>query len=107
MKAFYSDHFVLPLPAGHRFPMSKYRLLRDAVGAERNIELNEAPAATDTQILLANAPRYLQAVIRGELTPKEQREIGFPWSLEMVERSRRSVGRHSRPVRLQALTAFQ
>lgn len=92
MKAFYSDHFVLPLPAGHRFPMSKYRLLRDAVSAESNIELNEAPAATDTQILLAHSPRYLQAVIRGELTAKEQREIGFPWSLEMVERSRRSVG---------------
>jgi acetoin utilization deacetylase AcuC-like enzyme len=72
--------------------MSKYRLLRDAVSAEGNIELNEAPAATDTQILLAHAPRYLQSVIRGELTPKEQREIGFPWSLEMVERSRRSVG---------------
>jgi acetoin utilization deacetylase AcuC-like enzyme len=92
VKAFYSDHFVLPLPAGHRFPMSKYRLLRDAVSAEGNIELNEAPAATDTQILLAHSPRYLQSVIRGELTPKEQREIGFPWSPEMVERSRRSVG---------------
>ena len=92
MKAFYSDHFVLPLPDGHRFPMSKYRLLRDAVSAEGNIQLNEAPAATDTQILLAHAPRYLQAVIRGELSAKEQREIGFPWSLEMVERSRRSVG---------------
>ena len=92
MKAFYSDHFVLPLPTGHRFPMSKYRLLRDAVSAQSNIELNEAPAATDTQILLAHSPRYLQAVIRGELSAKEQREIGFPWSPEMVERSRRSVG---------------
>jgi acetoin utilization deacetylase AcuC-like enzyme len=92
VKAFYSDHFVLPLPAGHRFPMSKYRLLRDAVSVQSNIELNEAPAATDTQILLAHSPRYLQAVIRGELSAKEQREIGFPWSLEMVERSRRSVG---------------
>ena len=29
MKAFYSDHFVLPLPEGHRFPMAKYQLLRD------------------------------------------------------------------------------
>ncbi len=72
--------------------MSKYRLLRDAVSVQSNIELNEAPAATDTQILLAHSPRYLQAVIRGELSAKEQREIGFPWSLEMVERSRRSVG---------------
>jgi acetoin utilization deacetylase AcuC-like enzyme len=92
MKAFYSDHFVLPLPVGHRFPMSKYRLLRDAVSVESNIELNEAPAATDTQILLAHTPRYLQSVIRGELTPKEQREIGFPWSEAMAERARRSVG---------------
>ena len=72
--------------------MSKYRLLRDAVSAVSNVELQEAPAATDTQILLAHTPRYLQAVIRGELSAKEQREIGFPWSPEMVERSRRSVG---------------
>ena len=72
--------------------MSKYRLLRDAVSVQSNIELNEAPAATDTQILLVHSPRYLQAVIRGELSAKEQREIGLPWSLEMVERSRRSVG---------------
>jgi hypothetical protein len=33
MKAFYSDQFVLPLPPGHRFPMAKYRLLRDRVAA--------------------------------------------------------------------------
>ena len=92
LQLYYTDHFVLPLPEGHRFPMSKYRLLRDAVSVQSNIELNEAPAATDTQILLAHSPRYLQVVIRGELSAKEQREIGFPWSPEMVERSRRSVG---------------
>jgi acetoin utilization deacetylase AcuC-like enzyme len=31
-------------------------------------------------------------VATGSLNPQEQREIGFPWSPEMVERSRRSVG---------------
>ena len=31
MKVFYSDHFVLPLPEGHRFPMTKYSLLRERV----------------------------------------------------------------------------
>lgn len=92
MKAFYSDHFVLPLPAGHRFPMSKYRLLREKVELCDDIHLIEAEAATDAQILLAHDPRYLQSVIRGELSPKEQREIGFPWSSAMVERSRRSAG---------------
>ncbi|MBU3628844.1 histone deacetylase [Polynucleobacter sp. AP-Reno-20A-A9] len=92
MKAFYTDHFVLPLPEGHRFPMEKYSRLRDLIGREENIELVEAPAATDTQILYAHDPSYLIKVIEGKLSPQEQREIGFPWSERMVERSRRSAG---------------
>jgi acetoin utilization deacetylase AcuC-like enzyme len=92
MDAFYADHFVLPLPEGHRFPMSKYRLLRDGVAGTRGLKLCEAPAATDTQLLLAHDPVYVQKVVTGMLEPKEQREIGFPWTPGMVERSRRSVG---------------
>ena len=34
MRVFYADQFVLPLPPGHRFPMEKYRLLRDRLAAE-------------------------------------------------------------------------
>ena len=92
MDAFYADHFVLPLPEGHRFPMSKYRLLRDGVSGAPGLQLCEAPAATDTQLLLAHDPVYVQKVVTGTLETKEQREIGFPWTPEMVERSRRSVG---------------
>jgi len=92
LKAFYTDHFVLPLPDGHRFPMEKYSRLRDLVGTLSQIELVEAPSATDTQILYAHDPNYLIKIIAGELNPKEQREIGFPWSEKMVERSRRSAG---------------
>jgi len=47
VKAFYTDHFVLPLPAGHRFPMEKYSGLRDLVKTVADIELIEAPAASD------------------------------------------------------------
>lgn len=93
MKAFYSDHFVLPLPAGHRFPMQKYRLLRD--GARETvpgIDLQEAAAATDGVLALAHHPDYIDRVSRGALTDAEQKAIGFPWSPEMVERSRRSAG---------------
>jgi acetoin utilization deacetylase AcuC-like enzyme len=92
LKAFYTDHFVLPLPSGHRFPMEKYSKLRDLVSKETSIELIEAPAASDTQILYAHDPLYLIKIIEGKLSPSEQREIGFPWSEKMVERSRRSAG---------------
>ena len=92
MKAFYTDHFVLPLPAGHRFPMEKYSCIRDLVKTVADIELIEAPSASDTQILYAHDPNYLIKVLEGKLSPQEQREIGFPWSEKMVERSRRSAG---------------
>lgn len=92
LDAFYADHFVLPLPEGHRFPMSKYRLLRDGVADAPGLSLKEAPAASDTHLLLAHDPVYVQKVIQGSLNDKEQREIGFPWTPAMVERSRRSVG---------------
>jgi acetoin utilization deacetylase AcuC-like enzyme len=92
LKTFYTDHFVLPLPDGHRFPMEKYSRLRDLVGTLDQVELVEAPPVTDTQILYAHDPNYLIKIISGNLSPQEQREIGFPWSEKMVERSRRSAG---------------
>ncbi len=92
MDAFYSDHFVLPLPPGHRFPMQKYRLLREGVAKLRDIRLQEAPAASNGVLALAHDPRYINAVIDGSLSPQQQKAIGFPWSPEMVERSRRATG---------------
>jgi acetoin utilization deacetylase AcuC-like enzyme len=92
LKAYYSDHFVLPLPTGHRFPMAKYKMLRDLVADLPNARLLEAPRASDTELLLAHDASYVQRVISGTLSEAEQKEIGFPWSEKMVERSRRSVG---------------
>jgi acetoin utilization deacetylase AcuC-like enzyme len=93
MKAYYSDHFVLPLPEGHRFPMQKYRLLREQLQALLPaVVLCEAPAASDGELALAHTPSYVEAVVQGTLSAAAQREIGFPWTPRMVERSRRSVG---------------
>ena len=93
MQAFYADHFVLPLPEGHRFPMRKYSRLRERLGQELpSLLMQQAPAATDGELALAHAPAYIQAVRTGSLPPQMQREIGFPWSEGMVERSRRSAG---------------
>jgi len=92
MQAFYSDHFALPLPPGHTFPMGKYRLLRAQLQGLPGLVMNEAPAASDGELALAHEPAYITAIVEGQLGAAAQREIGFPWSEFMVERSRRSVG---------------
>lgn len=95
MLIYYSDHFVLPLPEGHRFPMQKYRLLRDRVTCSPWLppgHLREAPPIDDARLLLAHTPDYLTRVCAGSLSAAEQRRIGFPWSERMVERSRRATG---------------
>ena len=95
MKIFKTDHFMLPLPEGHRFPVTKYALLRQRVEAAELVppdHLIDAPAASDEEITRAHTAEYLRRVKNGELTEKELRRIGFPWSPQMVERSRRSSG---------------
>jgi acetoin utilization deacetylase AcuC-like enzyme len=93
VRAFHSDTFVLPLPAGHPFPMTKYRLLRDAAEATMpGLRVTEAPPASDGELALAHDPAWIDAVAQGTTSAAEQREIGFPWSERMVERARRSVG---------------
>jgi acetoin utilization deacetylase AcuC-like enzyme len=94
LKAYYCDQFVLPLPPEHRFPMDKYRLLRHRLQRdnEGRFELLEPPGATDRQLALAHATDYIHRVARGRLGERKIRELGFPWSAELVERSRRSSG---------------
>jgi acetoin utilization deacetylase AcuC-like enzyme len=93
MLAFHSDQFVLPLPPGHRFPMSKYALLRDRVGSELPaVRIAPALRASDGELALAHDPAYVAAIDSGTVAPDILREIGFPWSVAMAERARRSVG---------------
>jgi acetoin utilization deacetylase AcuC-like enzyme len=95
VKLFHSDRYRLPLPSNHRFPKGKYPRLRERVEQEAWLQpgdLCEADAASDEQLTLAHTPEYVRKVVLSELSEKELRRIGFPWSPEMVERSRRSVG---------------
>ena len=73
--------------------MRKYSLLRESVAAKLpRVNFEEAPYTTDGVLALAHHPNYIHRVTSGALTESEQKQIGFPWSLEMVERSRRSTG---------------
>lgn len=93
MKLFYAATHIQTLPAGHRFPMGKYELLRQRLAAEMpQLKLQMAEIATEGELALVHTPHYIEAVFKGHLPPAAQREIGFPWSEGMVERARRSVG---------------
>lgn len=95
MLIFSSDRFVLPLPAGHRFPMEKYARLREHVqtmGIVAPADLREPRAATDDELARAHDPDYIRRVECGELTDKELRRIGFPWSPELGARERLVCG---------------
>ena len=95
MQAFYADHFVLPLPPGHRFPMAKYALLRErvvAAGVVAPADLHVPAPATDATLTRVHTAEYVRRIQDGRVAAAEARRIGFPWSPEMVERSRRSAG---------------
>lgn len=75
--------------------MEKYarlreRVVRAGIGAGGGLRVPEA--AGDEELLRVHDARYLARVVSGTLTPAEVRRIGFPWSPQLVERSRRSVG---------------
>ena len=95
MRAFYSDTFVLPLPEQHRFPMAKYRLLRERLVEEGIVSADDLCVPDPIEwvdLRLVHDAGYVDAVAHGTLAADAQRRIGFPWSAMMVERSRRSVG---------------
>jgi acetoin utilization deacetylase AcuC-like enzyme len=90
--AYGTDRYHLPLPPGHRFPLEKYARLREQVSRLDSIELVEPEPASDTDLQRVHLPEYVAAMAHGRLSAAAQRLIGFPWSPQLVERSRRSVG---------------
>ena len=75
--------------------MAKYSGLRQRIIADGIVaadDLREAPAASWDDLRLVHTAGYVDAVASGTVARDIQRRIGFPWSSEMVERSRRSVG---------------
>lgn len=95
MRVFHSDRYAIPLPPGHRFPLDKYRRLRELLLSHEVLmpaELEESVPVEREALLRAHTPSYVDAVLLGRLTEAEQRRMGFPWSEGLVIRSRASVG---------------
>lgn len=95
MKIYYSDNYTVPLPVGHRFPMEKYRMLREKLIADSILspgELYEPELPSREIITLAHSPQYYDAFSNGTVDPKIIRRIGLSWSKELFLRSLASVG---------------
>ena len=95
LHAWSSAAYTFPLPAGHRFPIEKYALLRDAVIAEGLVpgsHVHEPARATLEELARVHTRDYIDRLTSGGLTEAELRLLGFPWSPALVERSYRAVG---------------
>ena len=91
-RLFYCDHYPIPLPPGHKFPMQKYAQLRGLLEADGVYRLEAAPLACGEIIELAHDPDYVRRFLDGSLDPRVLRRIGFPWSQPLVQRTLASVG---------------
>lgn len=95
MKVYYSDHYIVPLPDGHKFPMEKYRLVREKLITDEVLspeELFEPELPAKEIITLAHTKEYYDSFKNGTIDAMSIRRIGLPWSKELFFRSLASVG---------------
>ena len=95
MKIYYTDTFPIPLPENHSFPKSKYYLLRRQIEGSQiapSVDLKIPRPVTYEEIIRAHDPTYIHRLQNGELSAKEIRRVGLPWSPEIVRRARYSAG---------------
>ena len=90
MEVWAHDRWKIPLPAGHKFPIDKYRLLRERVSGL--VDVLEADAVPWEWLGAVHEAPLLERIRTGTMSLREQRGLGLPWSEVLVERGRRSVG---------------
>src|SRR5690242_15971383 len=88
----YCDHYPIPLPPGHKFPVQKYLLTRELLAADARFELIPAEILSTEAAELAHDRAYVRAVLDGSVDPRIMRRIGFPWSEGLVWRTLASAG---------------
>ncbi|MGA6098422.1 histone deacetylase [Stutzerimonas marianensis] len=91
----FHDDYSPPLPPGHRFPMEKFRLLRDhlvASGLTTDEALLRPELCDPDRLSLAHDRRYVERYCSGDMNREELRRLGLPWSPALAQRTVRAVG---------------
>lgn len=89
-RIFYSPYYYADIGEGHVFPIKKFELVRDKLLAEGTLqkeEISEPEPAAVEDVLLVHTEDYVSRLMKGELTAKEIRKLGLPWSKSLVRRS--------------------
>ena len=95
MQVFYTPRYYAEIGQGHIFPIRKFELVRDKLlneGTLRHDEIVEPSPAPLEDVLLVHTEDYVSRLCNGELTTKEIRRLGLPWSESLVRRSFYAVG---------------
>jgi len=95
MQVFYTPRYYADIGESHVFPIRKFELVRDRLLAEGTLqpaELVEPSPATLDDVLLVHTQDYVSRLCSGDLTPKEIRRLGLPWSESLVRRSFYAAG---------------
>ena len=92
MRAYAHDRFLFPLPAHHRFPITKYALTRHAVEELPDVTVLEAPPVTWDQVRAVHHPEWVRRMRYGLLDRRETAGLGLPWSPALVTRALHAVG---------------
>jgi acetoin utilization deacetylase AcuC-like enzyme len=92
MRAFAHDVYTYPLPDGHRFPLGKYRMVREAAESLDGVDVQDAEAAGWDDLRRTHSDDWVDRVRDGRLERREELGLGLPWSPELIERARRATG---------------
>ena len=95
MQVFYTPRYYAEIGEGHVFPIRKFELVRDRLLAEGTLkpsEIVEPSPAPLEDVLLVHTEDYVTRLCNGQLTTKEIRRLGLPWSESLVRRSFYAVG---------------
>lgn len=94
MRCFYSTELELQLPAGHPFPMDKFRVSKNMLlenGVLRPEEIIEVGAVDPFLLRRVHEPGYIARVEAGTLDRREQIILGLPASPGLFKRSATEV----------------
>ena len=91
LKVAWNEHYTIPLPSGHRFPMEKYDLIPEQLLYEGTIcmdNLFSPDQIQESELTSIHEKSYWNKLKYGYLTKDEIRKTGFPYSQALVVRER-------------------